>query len=60
LKRLEGITAKEEEELGKLENENLKTIKEVYKLLITDKNIQNNLERIKSHKWVMIIEGDER
>jgi hypothetical protein len=56
-KWLEGnLTEEEEEELEKLEKENFKTVEGVYKLLKEDKEVQNWIEKIKSHKWVKIIE----
>ncbi|MEM4326436.1 MAG: Eco57I restriction-modification methylase domain-containing protein, partial [Candidatus Pacearchaeota archaeon] len=57
-KQLEGnLTEKEEKELVKLERENLATIQEVYQKLSKDKEIQAQIEKIKSHEWVKIIEG---
>jgi len=37
----------------------MKTIEEVYKSLIEDKEIQKQIEKIKSHQWVKIIEGEK-
>jgi len=45
-------------ELEELEKENMKTIEEVYKLLIGDKEIQKQIEKIKSHEWVKLVEGE--
>ncbi len=57
-KQLENkLTSKEEKELQKLETQNLKTIHEVYKSLKNDKKIEKLIQKIKSHKWVKIIEG---
>ncbi len=39
------MTAEEEEELEKLKKENLETIKEVYKTLTKDKEIQKHIEK---------------
>jgi len=44
--------------LEKLEKENLKTIVEVYNALINDKAIQKQIQKIKSHEWVKVIEGE--
>ena len=55
----EDLTPEGQEELEKLEKENLKTIEEVYKLLKEDKEVQNWIEKIKSHEWVRIIEGEQ-
>ena len=46
-------------ELEKLEEENLKIIEEVYNASIKDKEIQKQIEKIKEHEWVKIIEGDK-
>jgi len=53
------ITTEEEKELEKLESENLKIIEEVYNSLINDKQVQNQIETIKSHKWVKLIEEEK-
>jgi hypothetical protein len=55
----EKITTEEEKELEKLESENLKIIEEVYNSLINDKQVQNQIETIKSHKWVKLIEEEK-
>ena len=47
-----------EEELEKLEKENLKIIECVHNALIKDKEIPEQMERIKMHKWVKVIEGE--
>ena len=58
-KQLEGnLTEEEQKGLEKLEKENIKTIEEVYKSLIEDKEIQKHIEKIKSHEWVKVIEGE--
>jgi len=60
-KQLEGIlTEKEEKELEKVEKENLKIIEEDYNALIKDKDVQEQIERIKEHEWVKVIEGEGR
>jgi hypothetical protein len=46
------LTTKEERELGKLEKEDLKIIEGVYSALINDKEIKEQIERIKEHEWV--------
>ena len=58
-KQLNGnLTAEEEKELETLEKENLKIIEEVYNSLVNDEQIQKQIEKIKSHEWVKIIEGE--
>ncbi len=58
-KQIEGnLTEGEQKELENVEKENMKTIEEVYKLLIEDKKIQKQIEKIKSHEWVKAIEGE--
>lgn len=52
------LTKHEEQELEDLEEDNLKTIQGVYKSLITNKEIQKNIGRIKSHSWIKTIEGE--
>jgi len=57
---LEGnLTEEEQKELEKLEKENMKTVVEVYKALKEDMKVRELIEKIKSHKWVKIIEGEE-
>ncbi|RLF60696.1 MAG: hypothetical protein DRN25_02065 [Thermoplasmata archaeon] len=57
-KQLEGSLKQEEEkELEKLERENMKVINEVYRSLTQDKEVEKWVEKIKSHKWVRVIEG---
>jgi len=56
---LEGITAEIEREFRKLENENTKTIEDVYMALVGDREVQAWIERIKGHEWVRVIERDE-
>lgn len=57
-KQLERIlTTKEEKELEKVEKENLKIIEGVYNALIRNKEIQKQIERIKEHAWVKVVEG---
>lgn len=47
-----------EEELENLEKENLKTIEEVHSALSSDKKIQAQIEKIKTHPWVKVMEGE--
>jgi len=49
-----------EKKLEKLENENLKIIEGVYNALIKDKEVQEQIGRIKEHEWVKVIEGEGR
>ena len=48
-----------EKELGKLGKENLKIIAGVYNTLIKDKEVQKQIERIKEHKWLKVVESEE-
>ena len=45
-----------EKELGK---ENLKIIECVYNASIKDKKMQKQIERIKEHKWLKVVENEE-
>ena len=59
-KRIEGnLTEEEQKELEELEKENMKTVEGVYKSLIKKKEVQKQIEKIKSHKWVKVIEGEK-
>ncbi|ACX73084.1 conserved hypothetical protein [Methanocaldococcus vulcanius M7] len=51
------LTEKEEEELKQLEEENLRIIIDVYEAIKDDEEINKLIKKIKSHKWVRIIEG---
>ena len=53
------LTEEEQKELEKLEKENMKTVVEVYKALKEDMKIKELIEKIKSHKRIKIIEGEE-
>ena len=53
------LSPAEEKELMKLEGKNIKTIEEVYNALKNDTEIQKWIEKIKSHKWVKVIEGEK-
>jgi len=44
--------------LKKPEKENIKTIEEVYKALKEDVKIKKLIEKIKSHKWIKVIEEE--
>ncbi|MEM3333217.1 MAG: hypothetical protein QW745_03295 [Thermoplasmata archaeon] len=56
-KQLErNLTASEEKEFEQLNTENLTIIQDVYQKLSEDKDIQKQIEKIKSHSWVKIIE----
>ncbi|MCL0051956.1 N-6 DNA methylase [Peptococcaceae bacterium] len=58
-KQLEGeLTEEEEKELSKLEKDNMETIEVVYNRLKEDKEIHKWIEKIKSHDWVKVIEGE--
>ena len=48
-----------EKELGKLGKGNLKIIECVYNALIKDKEVQKQIERIKEHKWLKVVESEE-
>ena len=53
------LTEEEQKELEKPEKENMKTIEVVYKALKEDMKIKELIEKIKSHKRIKIIEGEE-
>ncbi|MDK2946329.1 MAG: hypothetical protein PWQ85_1108 [Geotoga sp.] len=58
-KQLEGsLTPEEEKELEEMEKENMKVIEQVYNSMNDDPEVQKLVEKIKSHKWVKIIEGE--
>jgi len=58
-KQLDGNLIREEEnEFKRSEKENMKTINEVYNILKEDAEIQMWIEKIKSHKWIKVIEGE--
>ena len=58
-KQLENnLTQREKKELQKLEKENLKTIQEVYNPLKNDSQIQTQIQKIKFHPWVRVIENE--
>jgi len=58
-KQLEGnLTEEEHKELEELEKENMDVINKVYLSLTQDKEVQKWIERIKSHEWIKIIEGE--
>jgi len=58
-KQLNGtLTPGGEKELEELETENTKTIESVHDAIANDKQIQQQIEKIKGHEWVKIIEGE--
>ena len=60
-KQLEGnLKQEEEKELEDLENENLKTIIEVAESIKSDREIMELIEKIKSHEWVRVVEGNPK
>jgi len=53
-KQLEGtLTNEEEKELEELEKKNMESINEFYNALKEDKEIQEWIEKIKSHEWIV-------
>ncbi len=59
-KQIEDALSEEEEaELERLEEENLKTIEEVYEALKNDEEVKRWIEKIKSHEWVRLIEEEK-
>jgi len=58
-KQIKGnLTEQEQKELEKLEKENMQTVEDVYKALKEDVKIKELIEKIKSHRWVKVIEGE--
>jgi len=58
-KQIEGnLTKEEKKELENLEKENMKTVENVYKALKEDVKTKDLVEKIKSHEWVKVIEGE--
>lgn len=55
----ENLSKIEEKDLKKLEEENLKTIKEVIEKIKSNEDILKQIEKIKNHPWIRIIEGKE-
>lgn len=56
----EKLTPEEEKELEELETGNTKTIESVHDAIAHDESIQKQIEKIKSHEWVKVIEGEEK
>ena len=57
-KQLEGnLTNEEEKEMQELEKKNMESINKFYNALKEDKEIQEWIEKIKSHEWVKVIDG---
>ena len=52
------LTEQEQKELEEVEKENIKTIEEVYKALKEDVKVRELIEKIKSHKWIKVIEEE--
>jgi len=52
------LTEQEQKELKEVEKENIKTIEEVYKALKEDVKVRELIEKIKSHKWIKVIEEE--
>jgi hypothetical protein len=52
------LTPEEQNELKQLEEQNLKTIQEVYEKIKNDQKIKELIKKIKSHKWIKIIVGE--
>ena len=58
-KQIEGnLTEQEQKELEKLEKENMETVEDVYRALKEDVKIKELIQKIKSHEWVKVIEGE--
>jgi len=58
-RRLEGnLTQEQERELQKLEKDNVKAVEESYNTLLNDQEVKKWVEKIKSHKWVKVIEEE--
>ncbi|NMX21196.1 hypothetical protein C5S30_01895 [ANME-1 cluster archaeon GoMg4] len=56
---MEGITGEAEKELERLEKENLKITEGVYNALINDTGMKKQVERIKEHEWVKVVENEQ-
>ena len=57
--QIEGnLTEEEQKELEKLEKENMETVEDVYRALKEDVKIKELIQKIKSHEWVKVIEGE--
>ena len=54
------LTEGEQKELEKVEKENIDVINKVYHSLTQDKEVRKWTERIKSHEWIKIIEGETK
>ena len=39
---------------------NTKTIESVHDAIINDKQIQQQIEKIRGHEWVKLVEGEEK
>ena len=49
---------RDRKELEELEEENMKTVEEICKTLKEDVKVEKLIEKIKSHEWVRVIEGE--
>jgi hypothetical protein len=54
---IEPLSEEEKLKMEKMKEEYLKTIKEVVEAIKADEEIMGQIERIKSHEWVRVIEG---
>jgi len=54
----ENLTPAEEQELEELETENTETIGSVHDAITNDKQIQQQIEKIRTHRWIKIIDSD--
>lgn len=52
------LTEDGKKEKNALEEKNIATIEKVYQRLRDDKEIQAQIEKIKAHPWVRVVEGD--
>jgi len=54
----DNLSAAGEQELARLEKENLQTIEEVYNALSNDEEVKAHIMKIKEHPWVRVVEGE--
>jgi len=57
-KQLEGSITKKEEELEKLEKENMRVIEEVYRTLTQDGEILELIGKVRSYEWAKVVKGE--
>jgi signal recognition particle receptor subunit beta len=55
----EKLTPEEGKKLEELETENTKTIESVHNAIANDESVQKQIEKIKGHEWVKVVEGCE-